>query len=276
MHYLALVAVEIPEIEEDYEINALIESELSKVEQTLKEGGDRLIGQEVRWEMLNNLRTTFSRAVRKAVVDQMAPYSAETEDPEYLEFWDQTDRVMESYQKSYDCLKLPQGKIISVYGYPNYGRFVIRDGQVFETNAGSLHHEKRTKRAKRIKALPDYPVKKRYPDMRYFAENVLGMSFDEEEQAYGYYVNPNAMWDWFSIGGRWPYMMLVKKSCKEYAVGEISWAHKREIPKAPEDYQWVCAARKKDIEWQAMHDWRREKLTERFHKLESFLSLIHI
>ena len=72
------------------------------------------------------------------------------------------------------------------------------------------------------------------------------------------------------LGGRWPYMFLVKKTCTEYAIGKISWAHRREVPEAPKDYQWVCGARKKDIEWQAMHEWKRKELTERFCKLENF------
>lgn len=270
MHYLALIAVEIPEIEEDHEINTQIETGLLNLEQSIQEGGNGLLMQEMYWELMNNLRTTFSRTVQEAVVDQMAPYSAVTETPEYLEFWDQTEMVMEEYQGTNDCLKLPQGKIVTVHGYPNHGRFVIRDGKVFETNVGYLHHEKRTKRAKRIKALPDYPVKKRHPNLKEFAENTLCLVFNEDEQAYGYYYNPNAMWDGYSIGGRWPYMFLVKKTCTEYAIGKISWAHRREVPEAPKDYQWVCGARKKDIEWQAMHEWKRKELTERFCKLENF------
>lgn len=211
MHYLALIAVEIPEIEEDHEINTQIETGLLNLEQSIQKGGNSLLMQEMYWELMNNLRTTFSRTVQEAVIDQMAPYSAVTEDPEYLEFWDQTEMVMEEYQGTNDCLKLSQGKIVTVHGYPNHGRFVIRDGKVFETNVGYFHHEKRTKRAKRIKALPDYPVKKRYPNLKEFAENTLCLVFNEDEQAYGYYYNPNAMWDGYSIGGRWPYMFLVKK-----------------------------------------------------------------
>ena len=36
----------------------------------------------------------------------------------------------------------------------------------------------------------------------------------------------------------------------------------------PEGYKWVCAARKKDIEWQAITDWRLLKAKSRFHSLE--------
>lgn len=36
----------------------------------------------------------------------------------------------------------------------------------------------------------------------------------------------------------------------------------------PEGYKWVCAARKKDIEWQAMRDWRILGARKHFQSLE--------
>lgn len=61
---------------------------------------------------------------------------------------------------------------------------------------------KRTKRAKRMRAMLCYPNKKLYPDFQSFADDGW-IPFNEEVQKYGYFCNPNAMWDWYSIGGRW-------------------------------------------------------------------------
>ena len=36
----------------------------------------------------------------------------------------------------------------------------------------------------------------------------------------------------------------------------------------PEGYKWVCAARKKDIVWQAMRDWRILGARKHFQSLE--------
>ena len=36
----------------------------------------------------------------------------------------------------------------------------------------------------------------------------------------------------------------------------------------PEGYKWVCAARKKDIEWQTMRDWRILGARKHFQSLE--------
>ena len=267
MHFLTLAILEIPEIREDKELDkqiveALKELELQKQIETKNFMLDFTIGR------FQNLQSSFSRAVNDGVSELMYPYCASMEDPEYLEFEDRTEKLREEYEDAVDCIKLPQGTVVEQYGDPLWGRFVVRDGKVFQRDAGSLHHEKRTKKAKRMVALPNYPRKKLYKSFEKYAEERCGFSFDEKHQGYGYYYNPNAIWDWYSIGGRWPEMFLVKDDCTEYSIGERSWCNSDRKSEAPEGYRWVCAARKKDIAWDAMRDWRNQKAAERFHKLE--------
>ena len=267
MHFLTLAILEIPEVREHKELDkqiveALKELELQKQIETKNFMLDFTIGR------FQNLQSSFSRAVNDGVSELMYPYCASMEDPEYLEFEDRTEKLREEYESVVDCIKLPQGTIVEQYGDPLWGRFVVRDGKVFQRDAGSLHHEKRTKKAKRMVALPNYPRKKLYKSFEKYAEERCGFSFDEKHQGYGYYYNPNAIWDWYSIGGRWPEMFLVKDDCTEYSIGERSWCNSDRKSEAPEGYRWVCAARKKDIAWDAMRDWRNQKAAERFHKLE--------
>ena len=267
MHFLTLAILEIPEVREDKELDkqiveALKELELQKQIETKNFMLDLTIGR------FQNLQSSFSRAVNDGVSELMYPYCESLEDPEYLEFEDRTEKLREEYESVVDCIKLPQGTIVEQYGDPLWGRFVVRDGKVFQRDAGSLHHEKRTKKAKRMVALPNYPRKKLYKSFEKYAEERCGFSFDEKHQGYGYYYNPNAIWDWYSIGGRWPEMFLVKDDCTEYSIGERSWCNSDRKSEAPEGYRWVCAARKKDIAWDAMRDWRNQKAAERFHKLE--------
>ena len=267
MHFLTLAILEIPEVREHKELDkqiveALKELELQKQIETKNFMLDFTIGR------FQNLQSSFSRAVNDGVSELMYPYCASMEDPEYLEFEDRTEKLREEYESVVDCIKLPQGTIVEQYGDPLWGRFVVRDGKVFQRDAGSLHHEKRTKKAKRMVALPNYPRKKLYKSFEKYAEERCGFSFDEKHQGYGYYYNPNAIWDWYSIGGRWPEMFLVKDACTEYSIGERSWCNSDRKSEAPEGYRWVCAARKKDIAWDAMRDWRNQKAAERFHKLE--------
>lgn len=135
---------------------------------------------------------------------------------------------------------------------------MIHDGKVYENGRGPVRQAKRTKRAKRIKALPDYPWKKLFPDFKAFADSWGHVDYCEKMDAYGYFVNPEGRWDWYSIGGRWPYLLLVKDTCAEYYEGSKSWGDDGYDLKVPKGYICTSAARKKDIEWQAMRDWRRK------------------
>ena len=80
------------------------------------------------------------------ISELMYPYCASLEDPEYLEFDNRTERLREEYEAAVDCIRLPQGTIVEQYGDPLWGRFVVRDGKVFQRDAGPLHHEKRTRK----------------------------------------------------------------------------------------------------------------------------------
>lgn len=267
MHFLALATLEIPHIQEDKERDSQIAEALEEL-RIQKQTNTKNFMLDIAIERCHNLQSAFSRAVDSGICDMMYPYCESIEDPEYLEFDDRTEILREEYESTIDCIKLPQGIIVEQYGFPLYGKFIIRDGKVFQRNAGPIHHEKRTKKAKRMVALPNYPRKKLYKSFEEYAEERYGFSFDEKNQGYGYYYNPNAMWDWYSIGGRWPEMFLVKDTCTEHSIGERSWCNSDRKAEAPEGYMWVCAARKKDIAWEAMRTWRNQKATECFHKLE--------
>lgn len=107
-----------------------------------------------------------------------------------------------------------------------------------------------------------------YPTISDYATKYWGYSYYPEQEAYGFYYNPNAFFDWYSIGGRWPALFLVKEDCTEYSIGEQSYHYYEDEIPCPEGYKWACAARKKDIEWQAINDWHLLNAKKRFHSLE--------
>ena len=47
------------------------------------------------------------------------------------------------------------------------------------------------------------PFKELFPTLEAFVRDYMEFGYDEEYGAYGWYANPNAKWDWYSIGGRW-------------------------------------------------------------------------
>ncbi len=214
---------------------------------------------------INCTRDEFSSAVDEAVWERMEPYGAECTNSKYCEFHNENDSVKEEYELgTLDCIKEPGGEIKFAFCERD---LIIKDGKVYEKDAGQLHHEKRTKKAKKYTALPDYPFRKLYPTLKEYAENYCNYVYSEEEKAYGYYYNPNVFWDWYSIGGRWPFMFLVKSDCREYSVGERDFGDE-DVAECPEGYKWAVAARKKDIEWDALYEWRRKCATERFYRYE--------
>ena len=150
-------------------------------------------------------------------------------------------------------------------------RYELYDGKVYRRRFGPLHHRKQTKKSKRYLALPDYPFRKLFPTAETFMTEYWGCVAGGEAGHYGYYFNPNGQWDWWQIGGRWPFRFLVQNDCDMAVAGELSCLFK-EPPKcdAPEGYRWVAGARKCDVAWDVMRDFIRGKCTEQFRQYEEW------
>lgn len=153
----------------------------------------------------------FCRAVLSRIGDVMEPTNIYTEDPQYLTFYVMEDDLRKRFNtKKTDCVKLPNGKI-----RPINLNFKIIDGVVYQQCAGRLKHTIRTKKAKRLKALPHYPLNKAFKSAEEYFE-YCGLVYDAKYKKYGCYMNPCGYWDWYVIGGRRPNVFLVSESCREY------------------------------------------------------------
>lgn len=210
---------------------------------------------------LNCRRNHFSRVMEPLIYKAMEPYNEQTEDEQYLAFCNVEEQYREEYEtEKTDCARLPDGTI-----RPLDYRFTIIDGQVYQKRAGRLHHPMRTKKARKMKAYPDFPLKKAFKSAEQYME-YLGYTYDEDNKAFGFYCNPNGYWDWFAFGGRWPRAFLVKEECEEYGVGHRE--HKDDRYPAPKGYRWVCMARKKDIDWKMTYRTRIQEGMEVFRLLK--------
>lgn len=264
MHFVTYVPATIPKIEADMEENSRVNELIGLCEQILKKNPDSITG-KIYLEHYRGMQTEFDRAVYSTVSDIMEPFSENTEDPKYLDFYDETESLREKYEhEKQDCVRLPDGSIANLHAYPLSNRFEIVDGKVYQMNYGQIKSRHRSKKAKKMLALPAYPLKKRYKTFSDYANSVS--YYCPEKEAYGFYSNPNSFYDWYVIGGRWPDAFLVKEECKEYAIGDRNMDYKD--PAAPKGYKWAAAARKKDIAWDAMRLWARECASKRFVELE--------
>lgn len=270
MHFSYLVTVDIPQITPNPEQDKRIEMQIADIQADLKDdGSSRNVMKDIILKELYGLRNEFARNVHREICAVMEPFSEQTDDPEYLHFEDHTEELREEYETgTVDCIKLPEGRKVSVGSREVFDKFIIgEDGKVYQKYFGQLKHPKRSKRAKKMVAYKDYPYKKIYKTFDDFATKEKYFDYNEEYKGYGYLYNPDAFWDWYQIGGRWPKMFLVKDTCEEYSIGERSWCNEDKKYEAPEGYMWVAAARKKDIEWQAHFEWNLKKKTEFYNEL---------
>ncbi len=266
MHFKTLVTVCMPTVEEDPHENAAVVQSIELLQAQKDELAKNFMAEFTLCSLMGRT-TNFARQLVGAVEEVMAPYSTDPSE-EYMEFADMTEDLRADYAKSVDCLKLPNGKIVECGSYPYFSKYSIVDGKVSQNKVGPLHHTRRTKQSRKIQYLPNCPRQKVYKTFEKYAEDYRGYEYSEEEKGYGFYCNPNAMWDWYQIGGRWPVTFLVKTDCTEYSFGERSWGNYSKKYPAPEGYMWVSAARKKDICWDVMQNWYAVQDTERYNKFK--------
>ena len=100
---------------------------------------------------------TFARQVYGETIELMAPYNEATEERRYLEFDDRTESLKVEFAEKVDCVRLADGWIREINDWWFAKAYTIRNGKVYQREAGPLRHEKRTKKAKRMTVLPDYP-----------------------------------------------------------------------------------------------------------------------
>ncbi|MDM5277151.1 hypothetical protein QUF95_07145 [Paenibacillus silvae] len=110
--------------------------------------------------------------------------------------------VEEEYRKDYENgssegVQLIDGRVVSPYD--EVFRKVTASGTVIGYEVPS--HLKRVR----------VPHREKYPSFDDFMIQSEGFrSRDEETGKWGYWENPNAKWDWWTIGGRWSDSLLLK------------------------------------------------------------------
>lgn len=273
MHFRSLLTVYLPAVEPDPEWEKEVADQVKQMRESQPENIGS-IGQKVMldifYEGMNNISTTFGREVTPVIRDVMERFNCGTEDKRFLEFDDRTGEALRDYNATVDCMRLPDGRIVEEYPAPQWHKFIIKDGKVYQRHAGPLHHPKRTKAAKKISVVTNYPRKKLYGNsFERYIEEATYFTRNEETGKYGEWYNPDGVYDWYSIGGRWPRMFLVKNECTEYSLGESAAFKSNENANAPEGYRWVCCARKKDIQWDVMRKWLNNRATDRYTRLRA-------
>lgn len=261
MHYLTVIAIDVPQIEENEAENLKVKTLIKALKEDKPQEGNFLY--DYRLEELEETQTTFARTVSDLAYEFMEPYGQDSEN--YQEFFDMTEELGHSYEHGKgDFIKTPDGRITSAFYVVGEHRFIIQNGKVYEQLGKGWKDRrfKRTKIAKKMKALVDFPNKKAYKTFDLYATECCGETYHEDKEAYGYYCNPNTCYDWCVVGGRWPNTFLVKEECQEVYICSEKRSYKKD---APAGYKWVAAARMKDIEWALMKQLEKDSQIKHYH-----------
>lgn len=101
----------------------------------------------------------------------------------------------------------------------------------------------------------EIPFKEIYKDLKTYIEQYEEYSFNEKYEKYGYFKNPNAKWDWYTVGGRWMGSLLIKKESEGY-LGKPG-AFNNTVNAAPKGFKWVDIAKISDVEFNKMFDLKK-------------------
>ena len=154
MHFRSMLFVDLPETTQDpeWENQVLGEMDALKTKYPGKTLEHALFGLFL--GRLTNVQTSFGRQLISVIEDAMERFYCNTEDPRYLTFEDKTEEYQTDFEKKVDCVVMPDGTIKELDSYRIWNKFIIKDGLVYQKIAGQLKHPKRTKKAKKMKALP--------------------------------------------------------------------------------------------------------------------------
>lgn len=93
----------------------------------------------------------------------------------------------------------------------------------------------------------------------------FGYKFNNELKSWGYYKNPKAKWDWYSIGGRWSGFFTLKNGASG-ALGEPGIYGREEEDEKPNK---ADQAKKGAIDWESMQNEQLVRARKTWEEVQS-------
>lgn len=152
-------------------------------------------------------------SILEAILDQiMEPFNESTDFHEYMEFEDLTEEMKEAYdKKTVDMVQFPDGHRCTVMDSEFYLRFQkIDDGRIAEFLDKGRKVSAVTKESAALIYLPEQPFKD-FCSFERYCEEYEDLA-QEEDGRWGRWSNPNAYWDWWTIGGRFSGLLMAKET----------------------------------------------------------------
>ena len=180
----------------------------------------------------------------KGVEELLAPYQENncgTCPKKYLKFYNRRDTEKEKYETgTIEKVELPDGSRYWTWDDILYKQVTKeqyeeckKDKTKYWKSKGYGDKEKFYVRD--LKALHAKIVvlsfKELYPTIEEYLEDFCGYEYDEEGGDYGYWENPNAKWDYYSIGGRWNGILNIKSETNNAYIRDVDLSPDPEIYK---------------------------------------------
>lgn len=193
----------------------------------------------------------------KTIDELLAPYqenSMEDCPKEYLKFVSVEEEYKKEYEEDgHEMIRLENGELVDCWDK----MFSVKTGEgLFDNKI----------------IIPEYLERvlvKHRDTYKTFEEFMRGWggheSRDEQTGEYGYWENPNAQWDWYTIGGRWSNSLLVKDGSMSI---KRSNSLDDDLNDVPEGYIWVDMAYIKDIKFDLMKDSNKSVYEKRWNEAQ--------
>ena len=199
------------------------------------------------------------------LIPVLAPFDEQTEEEKYREFEDRTEEAKADFENdTMRVVRFPDGSIHSIYDDAFNKFFFVEEDKIYAFGPNRDRKSKlQTEESKALELVTDYPVKSWYPSFEAYCDEHRGF-VKASDGRWGYTCNPNAKWDWWQIGGRFPNRFLVSAGLQDCIPSAKDDDGESAIP--PEGYQYADAARKKDICWDVMRKIAVDTVEKRYQK----------
>jgi hypothetical protein len=195
----------------------------------------------------------------------------------YMEFHSLSKEYKDKYENdTTKMVKLSDGTLINTYDERCY-RIVTKEEyeEAKKEKGKETSYSSWPEEVYKIKDLSvingelcDVPWKQLYPTIKEYLEDYHDAKYDEKQQDWGYWENPNRKWDWYQLGGRWSGSLLIKSE-SEGKLGSkgLMGSCDHDENDNTEDERWVDCAQIKDVLWDKMLEKEKEHLAKQYDKV---------
>ena len=146
----------------------------------------------------------------------LAPFDEQSDEESYCEFDDRTEEAKTDYETdTAQAIRYPDGSVCVIHDAKFRKDFYLIDNTIYARDPdGGISGRIQNEESKALEFLTACPLKLLYPTFEQYCKDHSGM-VQNDAGAWGYYINPNAKWDWWQIGGRFSGRLLVKADLQD-------------------------------------------------------------